>query len=123
MGVRKNHAYRRRRAILGYLIEHGEATAAQVAEAVGCEKRTALTYLQDMRSDREISIREETHGKTLVRYHIARVALDDESVELPPDVKPSHPCGVVYLGTHRSHPLPNQRGQGALPRSAASRIR
>lgn len=107
----------RRQAILDYLNDHGESTAAEISKALGYEKRTVHNYMRDLRMDYEISTVERIVGKCMMQYHTAKVAKSKYTgcADLP---KPSkEPWRTVHRGTDNDRPIPNQGGQGALRRT------
>lgn len=115
--TKKNIPARRRQAILDFLNDGGEATAAQISAGVGLEKRTIHNYLQDMRADREIRTDERRVGRTVVYVHSALVTKTACASAPPPEKPNTEPWRTVHKGTDRDRPIPNQGGQGALRRT------
>lgn len=115
--TKKISAIRRRQAILDFLNEGGEATAAQISEGVGLEKRTTLNYLLEMRTDREIRTEERQVGRMITHIHTALVTKTVFTPPPPPPKPNLEPWRTVHMGSDREHPIPSQGGQGALRRT------
>jgi hypothetical protein len=108
---------RRRQAILDFLNEGGEATAAQIAVGVRLQKRTIHNYLKDMRADQEIRTEERQVGRIVTYVHTALVTKTTFIPPPPPPKANKEPWRTVHMGSDRMHPIPNQGGQGALRRT------
>jgi len=104
-------ATKRRQAILTYLNRHGPQTATTLCEKLGLHKCTVRAYIRDMKDCGEISSVESMSGFRRIMLHTALVK--KTMVDEKPVIK-SELWKTTNLGTHREHPLPNARGQGAV---------
>lgn len=118
---RKDIPTETRQRVLDWLNKHGEASAKQLAAALGMNRSTLGNYLGAMRSDKELATREEGGRTCFVIFYSALVETTKQprtAAELnDPLLGQFKILGrTTYYGTQREHPYPDQRGQGATRR-------
>lgn len=101
--------------ILDYLNKYGDSTATQIAKGLKYSRSTVVTYLYELRSHADVQMympREGDGTLWLYRALVSQTRVTRKPVDEP--VQPKATRSYVHLGTQKPHPIPNQRGQGAV---------
>ena len=110
----KNKSQAMRKKIIAWLNDNPGSTVLEIAAGLGVVKRTVQNHMLPLREAKSIKSTKHVVGNHVVLRHSALVPVDIAEAE------PSKPVTIVignrtvHNGMNRSHPLPDQRGQGAV---------
>lgn len=103
-----------RQKIIAWLNDNQGSTVLEIATGIGVAKRAVQDHMQPLREAKSIKSTKHVVGNHVVLRHSALVPADIAEAE------PAKPITIVignrtiHNGTNRAHPLPDQRGQGAV---------
>jgi DNA-binding transcriptional ArsR family regulator len=106
-----------RQKIIAWLNDNQGSTVLEIATGLGVAKRTVQDHMQPLREAKSIKSTKHIVGNHVVLRHRALVPADIPEL---PGAEPAKPVTIVignrtiHNGMNRAHPLPDQRGQGAV---------